>query len=96
MIKVIKSGGSLKAFLDKKQSQLNKIPFEAHKFFVSVTPKDTGNARKNTRLKANVISADYDYATRLNQGWSKQAPQGMIKPLKNFLRKLVKQLLGAR
>ena len=49
--------------------------------FVDFTPKDKGNARNKTRLKGNDIHADYPYAVRLDQGYSKQkGGVGMTKP----------------
>lgn len=49
-------------------------------FFKNTTPVRTGNARSRTRQVANKISADYAYAGRLDEGWSKQAPNGMSDP----------------
>ena len=48
-----------------------------------VAPKGytPGNAKKKTSLKGNTIHANYAYATRLDNGWSKQfGGQGMSKP----------------
>jgi hypothetical protein len=40
-----------------------------------------GNAKKSTKLTGDSIHADYAYATRLDNGWSKQfGGQGMSKP----------------
>lgn len=76
------------------QAKLNKLPAEIHTTFVGVTPKKTGNARRKTRLIANrTIRAGYPYARRLDNGYSKQAPQGMIKPTKLWARKRLKQIL---
>lgn len=45
------------------------------------TPKDTGNARRNTVHKSSAkIESRYPYADRLNTGWSKQAPNGFTEP----------------
>ena len=61
------------------QASLNK--------FVSLTPIDKGNARRNTKLRGkDVIVADYPYAERLDTGWSKQAPKGMSEPFEQWFR----------
>lgn len=55
--------------------------------FVSLTPIDKGNARRNTKLRGkDVIVADYPYAERLDTGWSKQAPRGMSEPFEQWFR----------
>jgi hypothetical protein len=62
----------------------------AHITWVQYTPKDTGNARRKTRLNNNEIHANYAYATRLDQGWSKQFQgQGMSAPTLKALQKYV-------
>ena len=48
--------------------------------FREVTPVRTGNARNNTYQRGEVIAGDYAYAARLDEGWSKQAPNGMVEP----------------
>lgn len=53
---------------------------DAHEVFVDQTPVDTGNARSKTRLQGSTIIADYAYAQRLDQGYSKQSPRGMVEP----------------
>ncbi len=39
-----------------------------------------GNAKRSTTLKNDTIHANYPYATRLDNGWSTQAKQGMSQP----------------
>ena len=55
------------------------------------TPKRNGYARRNTKLtKRNEtfsIKSNYDYAGRLDEGWSKQAPRGFTSPSFKFLKK---------
>jgi len=84
---------SLKARLDKIQKEIDGLPKEAHQFFVNNTPIDMGNARRKTKLRGTTIVADYDYAKRLNEGWSKQAPDGMTKPTEEFLQRRLKEIL---
>jgi hypothetical protein len=49
-------------------------------YFKRVTPKRSGNARKRTRTTQREIIAEYPYANRLDNGYSKQAPDGMTTP----------------
>jgi len=63
----------------------------AFKEFRRVTPVRTGNARRKTRLQGKKIIAGYKYATILDSGSSKQAPNGMSKPTTKFLNELMKK-----
>jgi hypothetical protein len=77
----------------KGVAQLNDIPKEvmkdAHKFYVKKTPIDTGNARRSTKYKANqhgaTIHGSYPYAAKLDNGYSKQAPDGMTEPTIDYI-----------
>ena len=83
--------------LDKLKSiyaQVQALPQDAYNYFVTVTPIDTGNARRSTSLKGKTIEANYAYANRLDKGWSKQAPQGMIKPTQDYINRRVRQIKG--
>ena len=66
----------------------------AHTEFVKNTPLRTGNARRNTNLQGSTIDANYNYAGKLDSGFSKKAPRGMTKPTMDFIRNYVKQQLG--
>lgn len=79
----------IKGILDQ-----NKMAQEAYKVFYKNTPIRTGNARSNTVLERNDIVADYPYAVRLDNGWSKQSPQGMTSPTMKFLQDYIKKNLG--
>ena len=79
--------------LDNLQRQLPRAVQQTYKYFVSVTPKDTGNARKKTKLVGNVIEARYPYARRLDEGYSKQAPKGMVEPTIKFLQRLLQRII---
>lgn len=78
--------------------QLKEVPDQvaedAYKFFVAHTPIRTGNARRRTDLRGTTITADYPYAQRLDQGYSKQQPQGMTKPTEKEIERLLKKELG--
>jgi hypothetical protein len=79
--------------LRRIQSELDKVPQQAYDVWVKGTPKRTGNARRSTRLKGDEIQARYAYATRLDEGWSKQAPDGMSKPTEQFINRRLKQIM---
>lgn len=81
--------------LSKKQAELKKIPSKFYDFFLKTTPKDTGNARRRTRLVSDTIHADYPYAGRLNRGWSRQAPDGMVRPAIKYIRQLINKIMGS-
>lgn len=66
----------------------------AHKEFVRNTPIDKGNARRSTTQVRGEIKADYPYAGRLDDGYSKQAPRGMVQPTIEWLQRYIKQKLG--
>ena len=72
---------------------LDKLPKEAHKVFKDETPIRTGNAKRRTRLQGEVIKADYNYATELDAGKSRQAPRGMSKPTEEYITKRVNAIM---
>ena len=95
MIQVdIKIDDQLSRELKSIQQQLKAYPQEALAEFKSLTPIDRGNARRRTTLKNDRIEANYPYAQRLDQGWSKQAPQGMTKPFEQWVKSKVKKIFG--
>jgi len=65
---------------------------KAHKYWKGITPVDTGNARRNTKKGKGGVNADYNYASYLDNGHSKQAPRGMSEPTREYLDKLVHKL----
>jgi len=73
------------ASLDKISKELQSLPKEVYGFWVNTTPKDTGQARRKTKLKKDIIHADYPYAKRLDEGWSQKAPKGMSEPTGKFI-----------
>lgn len=70
----------------------DKLAQKAYRFFVSKTPEDTGNAKRKTTISGNIINAQYPYAGRLDQGYSKQAPQGMTKPTEEYIKNHIERL----
>lgn len=70
-----------------RANKLSKVAKDAHKKWVEVTPKRTGNARNKTKFQGgDTINADYRYAKQLDRGRSKQAPDGMLKPTVKYLK----------
>jgi hypothetical protein len=76
---------------------LKKIPQQliedAADYFRNVTPYRSGNARNNTYLGGDTIRADYNYAGRLDDGYSSQAPNGMVEPTIKFIDQRLKKLV---
>ena len=62
-------------------------------FLEEITPVDTGLCRDSWEMQISdtdaVFTNDTEYASYLDEGWSKQAPQGMIQPLLRILPKMV-------
>ena len=78
--------------LEKNVKDLSK---GAHQVFVDNTPKNTGNAKRKTRLTGDKIIADYDYSQKLDEGYSKKKPDGMTKPTEKFIQEYInKQAKG--
>jgi hypothetical protein len=69
------------------------LPMEAYKHFVEETPERSGNAKRKTRLDGNRIVADYPYSRRLDEGYSKQAPRGMVEPTEQWIQQEVDRRL---
>ncbi len=79
--------------LDRKIKGLDSVPKSGYDHFKQITPIRSGNARRRTRLQGSTIKADYPYAVRLDEGWSKQAPKGMVQPTIEFMSKLVNKIM---
>ena len=79
-----------------KAWKLSKLPGQAHKKWVEVTPKRTGNAKRRTKLRGDTINADYGYAKPLDRGRSRQAPEGMSKPTERFIKRELDKILRKR
>ena len=74
-------------------SDIAKAWTESGTFFKNATPVRSGNARNQTRTSADRISGDYAYAGRLDEGYSKQAPQGMSDPTLEYFDKQVDNIV---
>lgn len=81
----------------RKVKKLSGVPDaltdEAYKYFKKTTPVRSGNARRNTKQRGSAIIADYPYAQRLDEGYSRQAPRGMTRPTLRFIEKKMTQLI---
>lgn len=79
--------------LGEIKKEFKSLPLTAYKYWRKITPIDTGNARRRTKLRKNVIHAKYPYAERLDDGYSKQAPRGMYEPTLDHLRRTLDKRL---
>jgi hypothetical protein len=81
---------SMTKSLEKIRKELASTPQELYDYWVSITPIRSGNARRRTKLENNkTIAAKYPYAVPLDEGLSKQAPDGMSKPTEKYLKRLL-------
>ena len=71
--------------LNKIKKDLLQLPKLAYEEWLKNTPVRDGNARRKTKLVRNQIVADYPYAKRLDEGYSKQSPKGMSEPTEKFV-----------
>lgn len=93
MIKVeVKGFDQVTKDLKSIRNRVRDIPRLAYRKFVELTPEDTGNARRKTIQRGRFIEANYPYAERLDKGWSRQAPEGMVKPTQEYIQQLVDQI----
>tara|TARA_R100000951_G_scaffold20650_2_gene17270 strand:- start:2458 stop:2742 length:285 start_codon:yes stop_codon:yes gene_type:complete len=65
--------------------------------YKKATPIRSGNARRNTRRRSkNKIVSNYGYAGKLDDGWSRQAPDGFTEPaikhIEEFVAKTIRKL----
>ena len=92
-IKLQQGPNTITPMLARIKQELAQYPAEAEKEFKQLTPVRSGNARRRTKLKSNTeIVADYPYAERLDEGWSKQAPRGMTEPFLKWSQRKIKQI----
>lgn len=78
MLKVDQS--AFNRILDKIDKGCHRAWSDTGKYYKTITPIDSGNAKRNTQHTQKRIIANYAYAGRLDEGWSKQAPNGMTDP----------------
>lgn len=84
--------------IERRLKQLNtmltgeQLAKEGFEVFLPETPIKLGNARRKTKLKGSDIHADYPYAGRLDEGYSKQSPEGMIKPTVEHVQQYIRDV----
>ena len=59
----------------------------------ALTPIKTGNARNKTIRNGDTLIASYPYAGKLDEGISNQAPDGITKPLDEWIGKEVARII---
>lgn len=92
-VRISKTSSGASNRLEQLRKQLEQVPEKATEYFKRKTPKDTGNARKRTRLEnGDTIHANYAYAVRLNEGYSNQNKQGMSEPTKKYVKSLIRRI----
>jgi len=80
--------------INKALHALDDLPEFARDTMRDFTPKDTGNARRNTNLQGNTVVANYAYAQRLEDNSSPQTQgQGIITPTEQEIQKEVNRRL---
>lgn len=88
------SNGSLRLEFIAKNITSKRLTDVAYPVFVANTPIKTGNARRHTKKNTDEINANYPYAQRLDNGYSRQSPDGMTKPTIAAVQAYVRKTLG--
>ena len=79
--------GDFKKMINILEDIPDDVADDAYDFFRKQTPIRSGNARNKTRQNGKTIDANYAYAGRLDEGYSKQSPRGMSDPTVDFIQK---------
>jgi len=90
-VKIVKN--TMSPSLGRITAKIDKLPKDAYDYWKSITPIKTGNARRRTRLQGSKIKANYNYAVPLDQGRSRQAPEGMSKPTERFIKNKLRRTM---
>lgn len=88
----VKTTNNISPRLNNIKRKIAAIPKQAFDVFYANTPVRSGNARRNTRRSGDRIIANYPYAQRLDQGYSQQSPEGMVKPTEEFVAKRLDEI----
>lgn len=82
----------IQARMEEVERKVGRIKDFAADEFRKTTPIRTGNARSKTNRTNVGVEAAYPYANSLNDGFSRQAPQGMTEPtvdkISDYVRKM--------
>jgi hypothetical protein len=89
----LRVANSITSSLQRIQKELDRLPDQAFDVFVDNTPVRSGNARRKTQLRGDEIQAKYPYAKRLDEGYSKQSPKGMVEPTERFIQNRLGQIM---
>lgn len=89
MARTVKTQNKITPSVNKIVARFDDLPKDAYKHWRGITPVRSGNARSRTRLQGSKIKANYNYAVPLDQGWSRQAPDGMSKPTLEYIKKRI-------
>lgn len=92
----VKIQDNIRPMLRRKRRLVDEIPREALDVFRDETPIRTGRARRSTQLRGDTIEANYDYASRLDAGYSRQSPDGMTEPTLEFVEKRFQQIMKGK
>ena len=80
--------------MSKALNAFDDLPEFAQKEMRSNTPIRSGNARRNTNLQGNTVTANYPYAQRLEDNWSPQTQgRGIIEPTEAAIQQEVNRRL---
>jgi hypothetical protein len=79
--------------LERIRKSLPQIAKQGLAEYKRLTPVRSGNARRKTTVSGNAIQANYPYAGRLDEGYSKQAPKGMTEPFEQWLEKHISKII---
>ena len=80
--------------IKKLQTVKKEVMKPAYDYFKNITPIKSGNARSKTKLVNQDITADYGYAKILDEGKSKQAPDGMSDPTIELIQRLANDFIN--
>jgi hypothetical protein len=85
--------------LQKAKGRYQRLSQDFLKVVKLNTPRHTGAARRKTQLTHNRtrVHANYPYAVPLDEGHSKQAPNGFIQPSLDWLKNEIDNIMkGSR
>lgn len=75
------------------EEEFDDVVSEAFGFVQDITPVDEGYCvsqwEDNSSFPVLLFENDCEYASYLDDGWSKQAPSGMTRPTISFIRQTV-------
>lgn len=80
--------------IEQATHALDDLPAFALEEMRANTPRDTGNARRNTQIQGNAVVANYPYAQALENNSSSQTKgQGILAPTEQAIQREVDRKL---